>query len=197
VPIIAETKRLRLRTWKHGDGVKLHQYCNTVHVMQRLGGVQSLRLLRDDIRWFRQSWTESGMSYWVVERKEAYEFLGFCGLDLLTRDHAPALAGEVEIGWRLREDAWGHGYATEAARVVLDIAFRIRRLERVVSRTDIANEASVNVMRKLGMRQWFEKETDVEELVYSINREGWLSDRLGARADESGCGTHKSCGGNA
>jgi RimJ/RimL family protein N-acetyltransferase len=170
---IALTERLRLRTWQHGDQAKLNRHCNTVRVMQHLGGVQPLRLLRDDVRWFRQCWTKHGLSYWVVERAEDGEFLGFCGLDLLTRDAAPNLAGEVEIGWRLREDAWRQAYATEAASVVLDLAFCICRIDRVVSRADVANESSIRVMRKLGMQQWRERETDVEEVVYAIERSNW------------------------
>jgi RimJ/RimL family protein N-acetyltransferase len=173
--IIAETERLRLRTWRRGDQANLDRYCNTVRVMRHLGGAQPLKLLRDDVRWFRQSWTENGLSYWVVERRYDEAFLGFCGLDVLTRDESRELCGEVEIGWRLREDAWGQGYATEAASVVLDLAFRVRRLDRVVSRTDIANEASINVMRKLGMRHWPERETDIEELVFAIERDNWLN----------------------
>ena len=84
------------------------------------------------------------------------------------------LLGEVEIGWRLREDAWGHGYATEAATVVLDLAFRVHRMDRVVSRTDVANEASIRVMRKLGMRRWPEREQEPNEVVYRIRRDDWL-----------------------
>jgi RimJ/RimL family protein N-acetyltransferase len=57
---------------------------------------------------------------------------------------------EVEIGWHLHPDAWGHGYATEAAEAVLDDAFG-RGLDRVVAVTDPANVASQAVCRRLGM----------------------------------------------
>ena len=124
----------------------------------------------------------------MLERQEDDEFLGFCGLDLLTRDVAPNLAGEVEIGWRLREDAWGRDYATESASVVLDLAFCIRRIERVVSRADVANQASINVMQKLGMRQWHARETDVEEVVYVIQRSDWV----GSRSRKGGVLEHAS-----
>ena len=58
----------------------------------------------------------------------------------------------VEIGWRLRRDAWGHGYATEAAREALRHGFETLGLEEVVSFTTVANEPSRAVMRRLGMR---------------------------------------------
>lgn len=172
--VIAQSERLRLRTWKHGDQAKVDRYCNTVRVMDHLGGVQPKRLLRDDVRWFKRCWNENGHTLWVLESSEDDEFLGFCGLDLLMHDVPRNLLGEVEIGWRLREDAWGHGYATEAATVVLDLAFRVHRMDRVVSRTDVANEASIRVMRKLGMRRWPEREQEPNEVVYRIRRDDWL-----------------------
>ncbi|MDG4827331.1 GNAT family N-acetyltransferase [Asanoa sp. WMMD1127] len=57
---------------------------------------------------------------------------------------------DVEIGWHLHPDAWGHGYATEAAAAVMDDAF-IRGLRRVIAVTNPANTASQAVCRRLGM----------------------------------------------
>lgn len=57
---------------------------------------------------------------------------------------------EVEIGWHLHPDAWGRGYATEAARAALDDAF-CRGLARVIAVTDPGNAASQAVCRRLGM----------------------------------------------
>ena len=48
--------------------------------------------------------------------------LGFCGLKRVNSDGAPN-PGDFEVGWRLREDAWGQGYAKEAAIASLDLAF--------------------------------------------------------------------------
>jgi RimJ/RimL family protein N-acetyltransferase len=57
---------------------------------------------------------------------------------------------DVEIGWHLHPDAWGHGYATEAADAVLDDAFS-RGLAKVIAVTNIENHASQAVCRRLGM----------------------------------------------
>lgn len=142
--------------------------------MDNLGGVQSRRLLSDDVHWFKQCWNENGHTLWVLERREDDLFFGFCGLDLLIHDVPRDLLGEVEIGWRLREDAWGFGYATEAARAALDFAFRRHAIDRVMSRSDVANDASLNVMRKLGMSRWAAAERDPKELIYAIQRDEWL-----------------------
>jgi RimJ/RimL family protein N-acetyltransferase len=85
-----------------------------------------------------------GMGYWSVIGPQ-----GFVGWILL----APLdLRGpEIEIGWRLIRAAWGRGYATEAARVVLDHALTALGLAEVVADVDPANAASTGVARKLGM----------------------------------------------
>jgi RimJ/RimL family protein N-acetyltransferase len=57
---------------------------------------------------------------------------------------------EIEIGWRLVRSAWGHGYATEAARPVLAHAQRSLGLPRIVADIDPDNTASISVARKLG-----------------------------------------------
>ena len=57
----------------------------------------------------------------------------------------------TEIGWRFAREAWGHGYATEAARAVLERAFSELGLPEVVSFTTVANVRSRAVMERLGM----------------------------------------------
>lgn len=59
-------------------------------------------------------------------------------------------SGDTEIGWHFHPDAWGHGYATEAAAAVRDHAFA-RGLERIVAVTNPANTASQRVCLRLGM----------------------------------------------
>ncbi|MFC4063425.1 GNAT family N-acetyltransferase [Actinoplanes subglobosus] len=68
----------------------------------------------------------------------------------MSAGESPADPPEVEIGWHLHPDAWGHGYATEAAEAVLQDAFA-RGLTRVVAVTDPDNHASQAVCRRLGM----------------------------------------------
>jgi len=87
---------------------------------------------------------------WAVEVNDTSEFAGYVGLWPATFEahFTPA----VEIGWRLRREVWGHGYATEAARVVLDDGFHRLGLGEIVSFTAAINGPSRNVMAKLGMR---------------------------------------------
>ena len=94
---------------------------------------------------------ESGWGVWAVERKATGEFIGFVGLHVPTGPlpFAPC----TEVGWRLAFDHWGHGFATEAARVALRIGFEILGLKEVVSFTSVANRRSRAVMERLGMTE--------------------------------------------
>lgn len=85
-----------------------------------------------------------GMGYWSI-----VALSGFVGWILLTALdlHGP----DIEIGWRLVRAAWGQGYATEAARPVLDHALHALGLRRVVADIDPDNTASIGVARKLGL----------------------------------------------
>jgi len=85
-----------------------------------------------------------GMGYWSI-----VALGGFVGWILLTP--LDLRGPEIEIGWRLVRIAWGQGYATEAARPVLDHALHILGLRRVVADIDPANTASIGVARKLGL----------------------------------------------
>jgi len=86
-----------------------------------------------------------GLGYWTVLAKNG-EFLGWVLLLPLGE------AGQVEIGWRLVRAAWGHGYATEAARCILGHALALPTVTTVVADIDAENAASHRVARKLGMR---------------------------------------------
>src|SRR5205085_6046905 len=92
-----------------------------------------------------------GFTFWIIERRSDDEILGFCGLKRANAPGADRIAGEVEIGWRLREDAWGQGYAKEAAVASLDLAFGRFSAPRVVAVTAAGNEPSQGLMKRLGM----------------------------------------------
>ncbi|MDQ1512402.1 MAG: hypothetical protein QOC59_244 [Microbacteriaceae bacterium] len=92
---------------------------------------------------------ETGWGLWALEERATGRFLGFTGLA------APRFAAHftpaVEVGWRLARSAWGHGYATEAARAAVAFGFTELGLEQIVSFTVPANVRSRAVMERLGM----------------------------------------------
>ena len=78
-------------------------------------------------------------------------FIGFTGLAVKT--FAAPFTPCTEVGWRLARDAWGHGYATEAARAAVAFGFGELGLAEIVSYTTVANARSIAVMERLGMRR--------------------------------------------
>jgi RimJ/RimL family protein N-acetyltransferase len=92
---------------------------------------------------------DHGHTFWVAERKEDGALLGFCGLKRSNQAGGPQ--GMMEVGWRLREDAWGHGYAKEAAAASLDLAFDRFGADEVIALTVQGNTASWGLMLRLGM----------------------------------------------
>ena len=145
-----ETERLLLRDWCDADIDPFDRHTNTPAVMRWLGGVQPRDKLEESIARVMRWQAERGFSFWVVERKADEALLGFCGLKIADTEGSP-IEGAHEIGWRLREDAWGQGYAKEAAIASLDFAFDRLGAERVVALTFIENEASWGLMQRLGM----------------------------------------------
>ena len=121
--IVAETERLRLRTWDDEDEFRFYDVMNTPAVMRWLGGPQARDEWSAGYQRLRSYERDFGFTFWIVERKGDAEILGFCGLKRANAPGGDAIAGEFEIGWRLREDSWGQGYAKEAAIASVDLAF--------------------------------------------------------------------------
>jgi len=93
---------------------------------------------------------EEGFGWWAVEVPGVARFVGFVGLQ--DPSFEAWFTPCVEVGWRLAHEHWGHGYATEAARVAMAYGFDVVGLDEIVSFTVPANRRSVAVMERLGMR---------------------------------------------
>lgn len=91
---------------------------------------------------------QRGWGWWAVEVAATGEFIGMTGLSPV---EANMPFGGVEVGWRLRRDAWGNGYATEAARACLAYGFDTLGLPEIVALTAVGNLRSQAVMRRIGM----------------------------------------------
>jgi len=148
--VIAETDRLILRTWDAADRPEYARHCNTPAVGRHVGGVQSEEDLNAAFERLEDYQRDTGHTFWVVERKSDGEFLGFCGLKVTNVPDTP-VHGEIEVGWRLREDAWGQGYAKEAAEAAIEWGWANLDVPRIVSFTIPANRASWGLMERLGM----------------------------------------------
>ncbi len=91
-------------------------------------------------------WTLRGYGQWALERRADGRLIGRAGL------WNPEGWFGVEVGWKLDRDAWGQGYATEAAWAAVEWAWRSLDVDRLISAIDPANAASLAVATRLGMR---------------------------------------------
>ncbi|MFM1651781.1 GNAT family N-acetyltransferase [Brevibacillus sp. B_LB10_24] len=88
-----------------------------------------------------------GLGYWTVLKKEDNAFLGW--IMLIPVD---ARGPEIEIGWRLIRDAWGKGYATEAAKPILRYGFETVGIDEAIAEIHPDNLGSMRVSEKIGLR---------------------------------------------
>ena len=167
------TPRLLLRAYKTGD-LPLYARLNAEpEVAEYLGGPIS-RAESDDIAdWAQALHSAEGIGLLAVERRADHKFLGMCGLH-----HLDWYPDDIEIGWRLARQYWGHGYATEAANAWLTHAFTVLHLPRVISVTDRPNTRSIAVMQRLGMTvdHYATLEEDgqtFDAVVHAITKEQW------------------------
>ncbi|MFE7776282.1 GNAT family N-acetyltransferase [Streptomyces sp. NPDC057445] len=145
------TPRLILRRWTDDDLVPMAEINSDPEVMRWIddGAVHDLEQTAEDIERWEEEWDEEGFGLFAVELIASGELIGFAGLSV--PEYLPEVMPAVEIGWRLGRPFWGQGYASEAAHAALEFALQDRGLDRVISIAHIGNQASENVMRKLGM----------------------------------------------
>jgi RimJ/RimL family protein N-acetyltransferase len=147
---ILETDRLILRSWDDADIDPFMTHLNTPAVMRWLGPLQTRADMEMRVTRVNACQAEHGHCFWLLERKADGALLGFCGIKRVDAAGTD-LTGEFEVGWRLREDAWGQGYAKEAAIASILRAFDVHGASRVVAFTVQGNTASWGLMEKLGM----------------------------------------------
>lgn len=179
------TERLLLRPWRAADLAPFAALNADPRVMEFYPA--TLDRVRSDADAARQGrlLEERGWGLWAVEVPGTAPFIGYVGLS------APSFEAHftpcVEIGWRLDRSRWGRGYATEAARAVLEDGFLRVGLEEIVSFTVPANRRSRAVMERLGMRRRAEDDFDHPRLpeahplrrhvLYRLGRAAWEARR--------------------
>ena len=89
---------------------------------------------------------KNNLGRWAIYTKTGNEFIGWCGLKYRPEPD------EIDLGYRLKKDAWGKGYATEAAKHTLDHGFNNLNLDIIIGRAHIQNYASIKVLEKIGMQ---------------------------------------------
>ncbi|WP_333777752.1 GNAT family N-acetyltransferase [Streptomyces sp. IBSBF 3136] len=148
-----ETPRLILRRWREADVAPMAAINADPEVMRwiRDGSVRDEQQTRAGVQAWESEWESRGFGLFAVELRSTGELAGFTGLSV--PDFLPEVLPAVEVGWRLGRSHWGQGLATEAAAAAVRFGFEERGLERIVSITQVGNDASERIMTKLGMHQ--------------------------------------------
>ena len=167
--MLIDTERLLLRALVMDDldeFAALHRDPEVVRFVRALDRGQAEERLRAN----EQEWAERGHGMLAVLERSSGRLLGRVGLKYWPQFQ------ETEAGWLLRRDAWGHGYATEAARVCLEWGFAMVPVPYITAMIQPANTRSLQVAERLGFQPLRE---DVllgdPVLVLAMKRESWAS----------------------
>jgi RimJ/RimL family protein N-acetyltransferase len=147
------TDRLALRRWRMEDREPFAAINADPEVMRFIGtGPMLGRGLSDELLTrFEREWEVRGFGLWALSARDDPDerLLGFCGLTVPM--FLPSVLPAVEVGWRMAREAWGQGYATEAAGAALAFGFEEHAIEEILAIVDPDNERSLRVCAKLGM----------------------------------------------
>jgi ribosomal-protein-alanine N-acetyltransferase len=166
---ILDTERLILRQFSTGDAEFILALLNEPSFIQNIGD-RGVRTLADARAYILKgpvaSYAKNGFGLYLVLLKETNESIGMCGL--IKREGLD----DVDIGYAFLPKFWSRGYAIESAQAVKAYAKEVAGLKRIVAITDPANEGSVRVLEKLGLR--FEKmvrlsEDDIELKLFAAD----------------------------
>jgi RimJ/RimL family protein N-acetyltransferase len=157
-PLRLGTERLILRPWREADRAPYAAMMADEAVAFWVGGTLDAERAGAQIDYMTAHLQTHGFSFLAIERRADGAFLGAAGL-LSTPPNHP-MAPAVEVGWRLAREAWGSGYATEAAAAVIADGFARVGLEEILAFTAVLNARSRAVMARLDLER--RRELDFE-----------------------------------
>jgi RimJ/RimL family protein N-acetyltransferase len=164
--MLIETDRLVLRPLTTADldeVVELH----AMPEVKRTMGAFSRSAARARLERNELEWDERGHGLVAIIERASGRFLGRSGLKYWRQ------VDETEVGWVLRADFWGHGFATEAGRACLDWGFRDLNVPYLTAMILPDNQRSIHVAERLGMTPLrTDSLMDLPVVVYALERPG-------------------------
>lgn len=172
MPIEFETDRLIIRRFTKMDADAVFAMRSDENVMRFIRAPQMNRDEAENwIELVSSRWKDEKIGFCAVFEKASEEFIGWCGLWRLKE------TDEIEVGYALVKEVWGKGFASEAAGAFLDYGFNELNLGKIVAVAHPENQASQNVMKRLGMNFDYINEFYGMDLVhYSITKNDYFRD---------------------
>ena len=174
---VYETERLVVRPWRESDADRFVDMYGRWEVMRYLGRDPQVleggreEALRRMERWGGLGSADGRYGIWAAQVRETGVVAGTVLLKALP-DADGVATDDIEVGWHLHPDSWGHGYATEAARGAVRRGFDAG-LDEIWAVVIASNRPSIAVTERLGMqprgrtRRWY----GIEMESFRIGRE--------------------------
>jgi len=165
-----ETPRLLLRPIEQSDaqGLFLLDSNPRVHLFLGNNPVKSIDAIHDVISHIHQQYQKNGIGRWAVIEKSSGDFIGWCGLKL--EKNVNGRATFYDFGYRLREEFWGKGFATESGKRWIEFGFQVMNLPLINAYVSAGNAASRQVLQKCGLQH-------TESFTYESSQECWYEIR--------------------
>lgn len=170
---ILTTQRLRLEPFNDSHLAGLNAVNRDPEVMRYITGKpETLENTAAAIARVKKRWAEWGFSWWSFIELDTEEIIGSGAIQYLGGN----TANPLEIAWRLRQDKWRQGLASEAARRMAAFAFETVGGDSLCAVCHQENAGSARVMQRLGMQfQGIERWYDMDTSVYAMTRSDWES----------------------
>lgn len=157
-----ETQRFVLTKMTATDGDKYFRLSNNPNVMKYVTGYSLTRSESDEMLkgFLREYGNNTYLGRYLIEEKENNTLIGTAKLDKIGK--------EIEIGYRVLEDQWGKGIATEIASGLIEFATTKLGAATVIAFVNVNNLASIRVLEKAGMTN-IEMIEDLDEVKYKFS----------------------------
>lgn len=177
---ILTTERLRLEPCNETHIEQLDKLNGDIEVMRYITGVAiTLDETKAHIELVKELWKNCGFSSWSIIELKTGKLVGTGGIQHMEFNPDNPL----EIGWRLLPSKWGQGFATEAARCMIEFAFETLGVEALRAVCHQDNVSSVKVMQRLGMQYLgIERWYNLDTFAYCITKEHYFLNRNAALA---------------
>ena len=184
--LVLDSERLRLTPFDASDVDLALEMFTDPNVLKYADGAMQVDEIHEEV----PNWTKRGgngcIGVWCISDRDSGEKFGTVALlpipveeddtnySLVIPGEMPH--GDVEVGYFFKRTAWGNGYATEACKRILQMAFEESPLTEVVATFDIENAASRNVLKKAGfVDQGMMRCYGEDGPNYRITRQAWTS----------------------